>query len=253
MTFVRENHVRLLGQSLMVLLPDAVKLRIQNHQTRAHTKCRYIVSCMLITLMPLLSTSLTAAEAVVFEPDPGTVFIFSNNRVEQFVSSDGDRQIWRTRAGREYWRSTNPLEPVRRWQIGDLSGHRELFGQSNQLWPPKPGMSDRFRVMTTVVNNHRTHRSVQGWYCKVLQTTHLDVPAGRFDVVPIRCETYSLDTMRPLQHRTWWWAPALGHYVKREYQSLADGEISEHRLCAALPERRANRARVNSLLETACD
>ena len=185
-------------------------------------------------------------------PEAGTVFIFTDGRVERFVRSAGEEQIWATRRGREYARSVNPAEPILKWEIGDRLGNRTVFGKTEKLWPPKPGNSARFRVLTEIERDGRTRRSVQNWTCRVQKMSYLTVPAGTYTTLPISCVRYSVNTMRPLQKRTWWWAPDIGHYVQRRYESIRDGETTEYRLCAALPERRASDARIDAILETGC-
>ncbi len=185
-------------------------------------------------------------------PDPGTVFIFTEGRVERFVRSDGNEQIWATQKGREYTRSANPAEPILKWRIGKRTGTRKVIGNTSQLWPAKSGESARFRVLTILEDDGRKRRSIQPWSCRIDKAETVTVAAGTYTTLPIRCERYSVHTMRPLQKRTWWWSDEVGHYVKRRFENLRNGETTQYSLCATLPESSANHARIAAVLERRC-
>lgn len=178
----------------------------------------------------------------------GTVFIFDDGRVERFLRADGDTRVWATRRGREYVRAANPVLPILEWQFGDRAGQREVFGDVSDLWPPRPGARAQFRVRTDVQEGDRTRRSIQAWSCEVEGRSREDTPAGEFDVVPISCDRFSVNSMRALEKRTWWWSADLGHYVKRRYQNMRNGEVRQITLCAALPETRANDVRIDAIV-----
>ena len=78
----------------------------------------------------VLSNSVNAQTT---SPEPGTVFIYSDGRVERFVRSEGDVRIWRTRRGHEYARPANPAAPVQEWRIDQLSGTRTVIGDIERL------------------------------------------------------------------------------------------------------------------------
>lgn len=181
-------------------------------------------------------------------PAEGTVFVFDDGRVERFLRTDGDAHVWATRRGREYIRAANPVLPILEWQFGDRAGQREVFGDVGDLWPPRPGARAQFRVRTDIQEGERTRRSIQAWSCEVEGQTREDTPAGDFNVVPISCDRFSVNSMRALEKRTWWWSADLGHYVKRRYQNMRNGEVRQITLCAALPETRANDARIDAIV-----
>ena len=192
------------------------------------------------------------AAGMADSPDPGTVFIFTEGRVERFVRTEGDLQIWATRRGREYSRSAIPAEPILKWDISGRRGERRVVGNTSRLWPPETGNSARFRVLTKTEFEDRVRRSIELWSCKIEAATHVDVGGTSYDTLPIVCLRYSVNTMRPLQKRTWWWSEDVGHYVRRRYENLRDGETSDLRLCAALPAHRANPARIEAIAKRGC-
>lgn len=202
----------------------------------------------------LLASAILVADAEASEPAPdpiaGTVFIFNDGRVERFLRADGETHVWATRRGREYERAANPAVPILEWEIGDRSGERSVFGNANAIWPPRAGARTNFRVLTRARSGERERRSVQAWTCRVGDLSTLNVPAGAFEAYTISCDRFSVNTMRLLEQRTWWWAPDLGHYVRRRYQDMRSGEARDISLCAALPEIRANDARIDSIVES---
>jgi len=190
------------------------------------------------------SPGVTAAEV---DPIPGTVFIFDDGRVERYLRRDGDTLIWATRRGREYVRAANPALPILSWRIGQRSGQRDVFGNSDNIWPPAEGARAQFRVLTQVRDGGESRRYSQVWSCDVDGARNVSVPAGVFASYRITCERFSVNSMTLLERRTWWWSEDLGHYVRRRYQNLRNGEVSDIRLCAALPELHASEARIDAL------
>lgn len=189
------------------------------------------------------------AYAAAFDPVEGTVFLFDDGRVERFLRREGEDLIWATRRGREYVRAANPALPIMAWRIGSRSGQREVFGAADAIWPPTDGARAQFRVLTEVTDGAESRRYSQAWTCEVNGPQAISVPAGRFEAYQIICERFSVNSMRLLQRRTWWWSEDLGHYVRRRYQNLRNGEVTDFSLCAALPDLRASEARIEALLE----
>lgn len=190
------------------------------------------------------------ARAAEVDPVPGTVFVFDDGRVERYLRRDGQALIWATRRGREYVRAANPALPILSWQIGERSGRREVFGDAGSIWPPTQGARAQFRVLTVLNGGDQERRYSEAWTCNVAGSKEVTVPAGTFPAWRITCERFSVNSMRLLERRTWWWSEDLGHYVRRRYQNLRNGESSDIALCAALPELRASEARIDALLKS---
>lgn len=182
-------------------------------------------------------------------PDIGAAFVFDDGRVERFVGEAGENRVWATRRGREYTRTANPAVPILEWEVGGRSGKSQVHGHADALWPPRPGASARFRVRTTIESNGRAQVSARPWTCRIGAEETVETPAGDFPALPIRCERYSLNTMRLAEQRTWWWSDEVGHYVRRRYQSYRTGESRDIALCAALPPHRVNTARIEAVVE----
>ena len=186
---------------------------------------------------------------VRLDPTPDTVFIYDDGRVERYLEREGEDLIWATRGGREYTRSSNPALPILSWEIGGRVGQRQVFGDMGAMWPPQDGGQTRFRVLTDVSDGDESRRYSQPWSCAVSGPAPIGTSAGEFRAFEITCDRYSLNTMRLLEKRTWWWAEDLGHFVKRRFQSYRTGEVREISLCGALPKWRATEARIEAILD----
>ncbi len=221
-----------------------------------HCLLRTAASCALLLVgcssvpnpVSRLAESGVSARAAEVEPVPGTVFIFDDGRVERYLRREGETLVWATRRGREYERAVNPALPILSWEVGERTGRRRVFGNADNIWPPADGARAQFRVLTEVRDGADSRRYTQAWSCKVDSPRTETVPAAAFPAYRIACERYSVNSMRLLERRTWWWSEDLGHYIRRRYQDYRDGEVSEIALCAALPELRASEARIDALL-----
>jgi hypothetical protein len=201
--------------------------------------CAAFGACATPALAPVAATHVS--------PDPGTVFLFDDGRVERFVRREPEGDIWATRSGREYRRSSNPILPIRSWSVGNRQGESEAFGLNRQFWPPVSGSKAQFRVLHTAFADGRERRTAQAWSCRIGSNAILRVDAGEFSVLPIECDVYSVATQRLLERRRWWWSAELGHYIARSFQDMRTGEISQIELCAALPDYRAANAKLEAL------
>jgi hypothetical protein len=212
---------------------------------------RIIAICLLGCLG---SAPTHAATAEIREPTyaRNVTFIYSNGRVERFVSADKDRLTWRTRSGRSYERHRSFFLPVLRWDVGEASGSRTIHGRFEKLWPLKVGNTTRFRTVTTFAKKkgRKARRTVQNWLCTVPKRENMTTRAGDFDAFRIECERYSADTMRLLQRDIWHYAPTLRHYIHRETISYYDGQSEKYTLTYAVSGLRANARRVQALLKT---
>ena len=208
-------------------------------------------SATLLLICAALGACATPAERgprpAVFAPDPGTVFLFDDGRVERFVRSEAEGDIWATRSGREYRRDPNPILPIRAWSVGNRQGESQTFGVTGEFWPPAAGDRAQFRVLHTAFADGRERRTAQAWSCRTGSTTSLRVDAGEFVVLPVECDVYSVASQRLLERRRWWWSPEVTHYIARSFQDMRTGEVSRIELCAAIPDYRAASFKLDAL------
>ncbi len=216
-----------------------------------------VLSCgaiVVLTLLAGMSHDPASAQmpAALPEYEEGTVFIFSDGRVERVRQVQDDHIVWATRRGREYTKSPNITVPILEWKIGQIEGVRTVIGNSGGVWPPVSGRSSRFRVRTDISRDGRKRRLIHAWSCRVGKSEWLTVPAGEFEALPVMCERYSLGTMKPLQRRTWWWSEDVGHYIKRTFQNYRSGAQKTSQLCTAVHRDTVSAKRINVLAKQGC-
>ena len=212
-----------------------------------------------LALLMFLVTGVFAARAQEAEApsyEPGDTFIYSNGSVERYMGEGEGAFLWQTLSGRVFVRDPNFFVPILSWQTTTTRGERILTGHPERVWP----LGDRHRASFTVAgdidlreedeswDDATAHREVQQWRCRVGAREHLTVPAGDFDAFPIVCDRFSATTMRVLRRQTWYYAPDVGHYIRRVDVSFSSGEERTRDLLAALPERFASDARVRAIL-----
>ena len=198
------------------------------------------------------ATPLTAIARDMPRYEVGQAFVFDNGRVERIESIRGSRITWAARSGRTYVRDINLIVPILEWSYRGQSGARRIVGEAAALWPLASGRSVRFQAVNeTRGREQRVTRSVHLWTCAVRAERQITVPAGEFSVFPIVCDRFSPDSMRVLERIAWDFAPAVGHYVRREARNMRSGERDAYSLYAALPPRAANPVRVEVLAQQA--
>lgn len=216
----------------------------------------YLRGLAFLALMVSVAAHAQGEEASPPFYEPGDTFIYSNGAVERFTGESAEGLNWQTLSGRTYVRDRNFFVPILGWQTSTTRGARHLSGTPGRVWP----LSERHRANFTVAGDVEiregdegwadaaSHREVQHWRCRAGAMEHLTVPAGAFEAYPIVCDRYSASSMRVLRRQTWYYAPDVGHYVRRVDVSFSSGEESSRDLLAALPARFANEARVRAIL-----
>lgn len=202
---------------------------------------------------PALLPAHAAADSI---PSPvyekGQAFIYTNRRVERFVSAEDSQLTWKSRSGRTFVRGRDFTTPNLVWESDDTLLRRHISGNANGLWPLKPGRSTRYSITTVKHKKNSRHdsHSLRYWSCKVHKSQTVQVQAGEFSVFPIVCNRYSAKSMRIVGRVTWHYAPAVGHYVKKTTTNFRSGQTKSFELVAALPPDQANRKRIRSILKT---
>ena len=180
----------------------------------------------------------------------GDTFIFSNGRVEYVADATDGAILWRSRKGREYYRSTNFVVPILEWDYADRSGERMVTGAPDALWPLEVGNKTQFQTVTKTQDEkgRLTGRRAEFWKCAVRAFENVETMAGAFEAYRIICDRYSANTMTALRRIVWHFAPEIGHYVKREDIRMRTGVRRTYTLAASLSGYDANPARIRSLV-----
>lgn len=169
------------------------------------------------------------AEAPVLLPSyaKGTWYAFNDGSREVVVESTSDTVIWQDEKGRLETRYRNPVLPRLSWPRGET----RVLAEPDALWPLKPGNTVQFRELRNEfdVTRRLTQSKARMWRCNVQNMVVLDTEAGSFETYPISCELRSSgSTNRLLGTRLWYYAPEVGHYVRREkVDSIGTREIQE--------------------------
>lgn len=199
---------------------------------------------------PVHSDTLAPAELPLYQQ--GDTFIFDNYRVEYVVYAEhpAPEIEWRSRLDHHYRSNRNFIVPILQSQIANRSSQRTVIGNPDALWPLKPGNEVRFRVFSEMSDkhSHSQHRELQLWHCYVEPAKDVKISAGTFSTLPVLCDQYSANSMRPFKRISWFYAPIIGHYVKRSSYSLITGESTTFSLFATLPGNQANGPRIQALL-----
>ncbi len=156
----------------------------------------------------------------------GDVFRFSGGRVERVAAVKGDDVYWQRESGRELVRHRSFLLPTLAWETGKRRGAQRLLDEPGNLWPLAIGKLGSFRVERTLTDkaSGEVKRSYRKFDCHVETAETITVKAGSFDTYRISCRRYNTRGSRLYETQTWHYAPAVGHYVRRETENHASGK-----------------------------
>lgn len=181
----------------------------------------------------------------------GDTFVFGRNTVRRVTALPPGQIEWAASGERRYRTSAHFFTPVLRFDTPDEERHSVLRGNPGALWPLSVGREVEFdELRTTRLKRLGLERQIAfRWRCEVLAARPVSVPAGDYDSYHVRCESRRSDlpVRLPTQVVSWDYAPALGHYVRRQW--FEGGRARESVLSAALPAGLATPERVDALLE----
>jgi hypothetical protein len=147
--------------------------------------------------------------------EPGDTFVFADGSSERVVAIDGEQITWERRNGSRFVSYRNFALPILSWRNATSAGQRELQVEPTALWPLSPGSMAEFRETATVSDSTGVHTRESLWRCRLEGEERTTVPLGTFDTVIIACRQPAPHAvMRTQVERRWYYAPALGHYVK---------------------------------------
>ena len=174
------------------------------------------------TLTPVPAAA-TLAPARPPELQTGATFVFRQRDGEEVTSRvvavDGADVTWEADNGWT-WTGKAFFWPVERWQSESAGGSQEISGDPGALFPLMIGESVAYRVEGQS-RDEQAGWSLQG-RCEVAAAEQISVPAGTFDTYKVVCEQGE-DLSDPYRTRTWWYAPAIGHYVAQLHRTRTGG------------------------------
>ena len=156
----------------------------------------------------------------------GDVFRFSGGRVEQVTAVKGEDVYWKRESGRELVRHRSFLLPTLAWDSKTRRGAQRLLDSPGDIWPLAIGKLGSFRVERSLTDkaSGEVRRSQRKFDCYVETAETVTVKAGSFDTYRISCRRYNTRGSRLFETQTWHYAPAVGHYVRRETENHSSGK-----------------------------
>ncbi len=162
--------------------------------------------------------------------ETGDVFAWSDGLVETVIRIGEDRVFWRVSNGTSFNADRNFVVPPSSWDRASGPESATVSVDARRLWPIRPGTQVSFRVTTTGPSGTESERE---WTCLPQGKKKVTVPAGTFDTHVITCQRSSVGDGE-WRYRTWFYAPAARHYVRR-VDRYTDGSIEAIGLVAIRP------------------
>ena len=140
--------------------------------------------------------------------EAGDAYIYTDGQVETVVSVKEDRVEWKNAVGSRWSSAADFTLPSNQTDHGAIAVRRPL------TWPLTVGATATYAATATVTTRGNPgHKTAELWQCIVESREQTSVVAGIFDTYKIVCQ---LDTGTPgtTQSRSWYYAPAVGNYVR---------------------------------------
>ncbi len=169
----------------------------------------------------------------------GERYVFAGGVTHDVVEARAGRIKWQTSDGESY-RALQPVGlPVLEWEYGSWRGRNEALRDTEASWPPSRGIAAGFDVRAEEWNVEDGDRGSRQktelrWSCLNEGPREVEVPAGRFTVDVIACERWPVPAGE-WHRRIWYFAPSVGHYVRRDDLDTAGLQVESLSLVAALP------------------
>jgi len=149
----------------------------------------------------------------------GDRFTYGNGRTETVERVDADTGIIRWRRGRTrtYDAQPNFIIPDLRWLTRRTRGTFDTNVQVDSMWPLAPGAEEYFvgTRKSQRKGQGETRTSIRAYDCRVDGTVTLDLAIGTFDTYHVVCRRLTRGrSLSRVYH--WFYAPAVGHYVRKE-------------------------------------
>ena len=153
--------------------------------------------------------------------EPGDAYAYTDGQVETILSTSENRVTWQDAKGEQWSADSDFTVPSRRSDPdADVASLRPF------TWPLRVGVTASYAVKRT------TSDHVEHWQCIVESREQTAVVAGTFDSYKIVCRR-DADPQGIAGSRTWYYAPAIGHYVR--YVDNATNEARSRDLVAVSP------------------
>ena len=141
--------------------------------------------------------------------EPGDAYIYTDGEIETVLSVSERRVQWQDSKGRRWSADSDFTLPT-----GQSDNGAEIAVHPALSWPLRVGATAAYTVEAAPEDEAAANRTaVEHWQCAVESREQTSVAAGTFDSYKIVCRLDG-DPLGATQSRTWYWAPAVGHYVR---------------------------------------
>ena len=177
----------------------------------------------------------------------GTKYVYSNGTWETVSRVGPEGVTWINHRGYESKGLSDFTYKRLKWQAKDRHGMREynqtkfwFDEETTTLWPLQPGNKTRYDENGRFFTSSGIDRSYDSyWSCEVKGTEKISIVAGDFDTWKITCKRYPnsyRSSSKVREYRTWYYAPAINHWVLevRDYNGYRENRRKE--LAAVLPD-----------------
>ena len=152
----------------------------------------------------------------------GSAFSFDDGRIERVAGTSAGLVRWRGEGSFVFTTTNNVLLPRVAWSDTDQRGERTMSVAPGALFPLARGNSVSFRATRHTVESPggAVTDIAEAWQCRVDDTARVATKAGDFDTFRVAC---SMSTVPPgtTLTRTFFYAPAIDYYVRREDRTAA--------------------------------
>lgn len=187
----------------------------------------------------------------------GTKYIYSNNTWEMVTAATPDMVSWVDHRGKVSSGSPDFIFRRAKWQTKKREGKREFqqrrgffLGDAITLWPLRKGNSYSYTEFGSWSEKDGPEKSyLAKWTCEVVGTETVFVVAGEFDTWKILCRRYN-SASRLREVKTWYYAPAVGHYVLSTSQYRYRKASRRLELVAVLPDQKSLSTKVQRKMKT---
>jgi 17 kDa outer membrane surface antigen len=178
----------------------------------------------------------------------GTTFIYTNGRWETVEKAGPEGVTWRNHRGHLTSSSADFTYRPTIWKTRTRSGQRSFRTRNDwlgrpaatSLWPLAPGKTARYIESGRWQDDEgKVHTHETQWRLEVVGRFRVKVKAGEFDTWKIVARRFSeggaYKQSRLREIKTWYYAPAAGHYVKMERNYLGRRPNRSIELVAVTP------------------
>jgi hypothetical protein len=153
--------------------------------------------------------------------EPGDVYVYTDGHVETVLSATERRVEWRDAAGLRWSAAPDFTLPAGRAESGAVIALNQALS-----WPLHIGATAAYTVKSGLADERAAG---DHWRCVVESRESIAVAAGTFDSYKIACRLDG-EPLETAQSRTWYYAPAVGHYVRYiDDAAIASNDVTRTR------------------------